>query len=309
MLSMNCLGLPVPLPGLRRRLSALGKAIIESEADIACLQEVWRWRHVPLLRYDEEAWSHAVAVPHPYAPKGGLVTLSRLPVVDMEYHVFQERGSVASLHATERHQAKGVLKTVLRFNNQDIVVLNTHLAANYTASWSSTNPYAKVERRQLREIAEIVHDIPADTLVVVSGDFNVPRGSWLYHEFRAATGLHDPLGNSDVPTFRPPPGLPARAIQALDHIMVRVPQGLAVALQSQLCFGDPVLLPHGTTGYLSDHLGVRLTLEWGQPAVADQLRHSPGHTADVSDAASPDVSPADEALSGSRMIKVLPTSS
>lgn len=309
MLSMNCLGLPVPLPGLRRRLSALGKAIVESEADVACLQEVWRWRHIPLLRHEEGSWSHAVAVPHPYAPKGGLVTLSRLPVVDTEYHVFQERGSVASLHATERHQAKGVLKTVVRLADQEVVILNTHLAANYTATWSYTNPYAKVERRQLRELAEIVRDIPSDTLVVVSGDFNVPRGSWLYHEFRTATDLIDPLSNSEEPTFRPPPGLPARAIQALDHIMVRAPQELAVELKAQLCFGDPVLLPHGTTGYLSDHLGVRLTVEWPSDVSTNQLRQAAGHDADVSEASSPDVSELDEALSGSRIINVLPTPS
>jgi endonuclease/exonuclease/phosphatase family metal-dependent hydrolase len=286
----------------------LGKAIVEAQVDVACLQEVWRWRHIPLLRHDD-AWPDAVAVPHSYAPKGGLVTLSRLQVVDTVYYVFQERGSVASLHATERHQAKGVLKTVLRLDAHDIVLLNTHLAANYTASWSYTNPYAKVERRQLREIAEIVRDVPADTLVIVSGDFNVPRGSWLYHEFRAATGLIDPLAHSDEPTFRPPPGLPARAIQALDHIMVRVPNGLPVKLSAELCFRDPVLLPHGTTGYLSDHLGVRFQLDLQTPGNDAHLKPASAQAAHDSDAVPPGMSASDDTTSGSRMINVLPTPS
>lgn len=262
LLTMNCLGLPVPVPGLRRRLGALGRTLAASGADFACLQEVGRWRHLPLLRHDEAIWPHALALDYPYAPKGGLVTLARLPIMTMSYHPFRERGRTASLHATERYQGKGVLSTSLTIEGQPIVVLNTHLAANYRARWSYTDPYTKVERAQLHEIAEMLRSIPADTLVLVAGDFNVPRGSWLYDEFVGMSGLLDPLCTSTEPTYRPMPGMPARAAQALDHILVRAPAGLSFQTEAELCFRDPVWLAHGMSGYLSDHLGVRLTLRW-----------------------------------------------
>lgn len=258
-LTINCLGLPVTLPGVRKRLQALGRGLADSGADIACLQEVGRWRYLPLL---SEHWPHTVAQEHPYAPRGGLATLSRLPVVATAYTTFQARGAAALLHAAERYQAKGVLSVELELDGQTVVVMNTHLAANYTASWTHANTFAKVERAQLREIAALVDALPRDTLVIVAGDYNVPRGSWLYREFCSAARLLDPLAESSQPTYRPLPGMPARAVQALDHILVRMPPGIDLELSAELCFGEPVLLAHGEQGYLSDHLGVRAMLRW-----------------------------------------------
>ncbi len=261
-ITMNCLGLPVPVPGLRRRLQALGHALATAGADVACLQEVGRWRHLALLRHDETVWPVAIALQYPYAPKGGLVTLARLPVTETGYSTFRERGRRVGMHAPERIQGKGILRTVIEAGERHVVVLNTHLAANYSARWSYTNPYARVERAQLRELAAAVQAVPSETMVVVAGDLNVPRGSWLYHEFLLEAGLYDPMGESTEPTYRPLGGMPARAAQALDHVLVRSPKDCAVIASADLCFGEPVRLAHGLTGYLSDHLGVRLTLTW-----------------------------------------------
>jgi endonuclease/exonuclease/phosphatase family metal-dependent hydrolase len=274
-ITMNCLGLPVPIPGLRRRLQALGRTLATTDADIVCLQEVGRWRHLMLLRYDEARWPFAIAVDYPYAPKGGLVTLAGLPVVDTRFYTFQERGRAVSLHTPERLQGKGMLLAELDASTQNVVVINTHLAANYSAEWSYSNPYTRVERAQLREIAAVVREITMEKLVVVAGDFNIPRGSWLYHEFLSLSGLHDPLGSSTEPTYRPLPGMPARAVQALDHVLIRAPGNLEVDVQSELCFAEPAILAHGARGYLSDHVGVHMSLTWQ----AIQRREPPHHHA------------------------------
>jgi endonuclease/exonuclease/phosphatase family metal-dependent hydrolase len=259
-ITINCLGLPVTLPGVRRRLQALGRALAVAGADIACLQEVGRWRYLPLLLH--ESWPYSVAQEHPYAPRGGLTTLSQLPIAATTYTTFHVRGVAAGLHAAERYQAKGVLGVELELEGRPVVVLNTHLAANYFANWTLTNPFAKLERGQLREIAALVDALPADTLVVVAGDFNVPRDNWMFLEFLHAARLHDPLAGSAKPTYRPMPGMPNRAMQALDHVLVRIPPGIELELSADVCFGEPVLLAHGEQGYLSDHLGVRAVLRW-----------------------------------------------
>jgi endonuclease/exonuclease/phosphatase family metal-dependent hydrolase len=275
--TMNCLGLAIPVPGLRRRMQALGKALAATNADIVCLQEVGRWRHLIHLRMDETTWPYAVAIDYPYAPKGGLVTLSRHTIAEPVFTTYRERGRPIGLHTPERFQGKGVLQTPLRAGAQPVVALNTHLAANYNARWTHANSYAKVERAQLRELAAVVRAIPEETLVIVAGDFNVPRGSWLYREFVSSTGVHDPLAGSDEPTYRPLPGLPARAAQALDHILIRAPRDLLIEARSELCFAEPALLAHGTFGYLSDHLGVRTTLRWSQaPGGAGAAESSTG---------------------------------
>lgn len=262
LVTFNCMGLPVTLPGMRQRLRVAGAALAASTADVACLQEVGRWRYLPLLHHADERWPFVAATEHPYAPKGGLATLARVPILTQHYQRFDARGSAASLHATERYQNKGMLVTTLMVAQQPVVVINTHLAANYIADWSYTNPYAKVERAQLREVAAAVNTIPPNTLVVVAGDFNVPRHSWLYKELCNLADLVDPLAASYEPTYRPMPGVPARAAQALDHILVRVPPALSPTFDAALCFVEPVLLQHGKMGYLSDHLGVQLQIGW-----------------------------------------------
>ncbi|WP_026370477.1 endonuclease/exonuclease/phosphatase family protein [Kallotenue papyrolyticum] len=260
-LTFNCWGLPVPVPGLRRRLAAIGRSLAALDLDVVCLQEVGRWRHLTLLRQDG-VWPHSVAATYPYHPRGGLVTLARLPVIETTYRPFRERGRVASLHATEWYQSKGVLRATLLVGEQPVVVFNTHLAANYNARWGHTDPYARVERLQLRELAEEINGVPQDTPVIVAGDFNVPRRSWLYDEFCAATGVIDPLADSPEPTYRPLPGMPTRAAVALDHLLIRVPPGCALDLQPEFCFREPVLLEHGRYGFLSDHIAVRVVVAW-----------------------------------------------
>ncbi len=194
--------------------------------------------------------------------------LSRLTLDATRYTPFRERGRMISLHAAERHQSKGMLQTHLRVGQQKVVVINTHLAANYNARWTYTNPYAKVERAQLHEIASAVQSFPSDTLVIVAGDFNVPRGSWLYNEFVDSANLYDPLGTSQAPTYRPLPGLPASAIQALDHILIRRGTLDNITFDAELLFGEQILLAHGMVGYLSDHLAVRCQLRWtSQPTL------------------------------------------
>ncbi len=64
-----------------------------------------------------------------------------------------------------------------------IVVLNTHLSANYSVNWDTGNHYARIEHSQLQQLAGIVRAQPPEALVVAAGDFNIPRGSWLYNDF------------------------------------------------------------------------------------------------------------------------------
>jgi endonuclease/exonuclease/phosphatase family metal-dependent hydrolase len=279
LLTMNCLGLPVPMPGLRTRLRALGAALAAMGADVTCLQEVGQWRHLALLRHDEALWPCIAAQEYPYAPKGGLVTLARLDLLEQDYCAFRERGRAASLHATERYQGKGFLRTTFVREGRTVVVFNTHLSANYNATWSYSNTYARVERAQLQELAAAVRAVPRDVLVVVAGDFNVPRGSWLYEEFVAATGVIDPLAGSAEPTYRPFVGFPARAAQALDHVLLRVPHDLTVQTEAELCFRQPVTLARGTVGYLSDHLGVCVRLGWASVSPTRDLPALPGEPA------------------------------
>ena len=102
---------------------------------------------------------------------------------------------------------------------------------------------------------------PSDAVVIVGGDFNVPRQSELYQEFIAASGLHDPLAEDMRPTYRPLRGIPARFAAPLDWLLVRYPPELDLEVRSDL-FLEHAVPTAGTATFLSDHIGIEMTLSW-----------------------------------------------
>jgi hypothetical protein len=95
----------------------------------------------------------------------------------------------------------------------------------------------------------------------------------LYNEFMHAAHMVDPLVASQTPTYRPLPGMPASAQQALDHIMVRRDTIPDLLCEADILWSEPTLLAHGMLGYLSDHMAVRLKLGWSEasPVVGDAM--------------------------------------
>ncbi len=262
LITLNCFG--VPTPTTRRRLAALARALNQREATVVCLQEVQAHNYRRLLiRACDHYPSHAFT-PFMHAPKGGLLTLSRLPIEHIQFILYRERGRWWTPAIQDWILHKGVLISRMTLNGIPIAVLNTHLTANYSGDWRRTNRYAQHERSQLQQLSEAVQVESAETLVVVAGDFNIPRGSWLYKEFLVASGMTDPLAGDKQPTFRPPRGIPGRYVVPVDFTFVRLPENLPdVQIRNQIIFQEKYPLIAGRKGYLSDHFGVELELSWG----------------------------------------------
>jgi len=115
-----------------------------------------------------------------------------------------------------------------------------------------------MQEKQLRQLAETVSVQPANALVVVVGDFNIPRGSRLYTDFLHQTGLVDPLAGDRRPTHRPPPGVPAHFALPIDFIFVRVPATVSLKITCDLRFSSKLQLDHKYHDYLSDHHGIEV---------------------------------------------------
>jgi endonuclease/exonuclease/phosphatase family metal-dependent hydrolase len=141
-------------------------------------------------------------------------------------------------------------------------VLNTHLNANYTGDWQPTNAFARVEQQQLRQLAELVVAQPQAALVIVAGDFNIPRDSTLYHEFMQASGLTDPLAGDVRPTYRALPGLPGRYALPLDFALFRAPTLPGIQVDADIVFCEKQPLIDGSRRYLSDHCGIEVRFTW-----------------------------------------------
>jgi endonuclease/exonuclease/phosphatase family metal-dependent hydrolase len=248
----------VPTLNTRPRLQTLAQKLNQSPFDLVCLQEVQWNPYTTLLRDQCHAFPHYASEPFLYAPKGGLLTLSRWPITRQQFVMYDARPIRDPLMLMDWALHKGILLSELAIDGFPVVVLNTHLNANYSANWQPDSYYTQVEQQQLTQLAALVRAQPTNALVIACGDFNIPRGSSLYSTFLAASGMLDPLAGDQRPTLRLPPGLPDHLANPLDFALVRLPNQATLAVHSELMFTMPLVLANGRCDYLSDHYGVAL---------------------------------------------------
>ncbi len=261
-LTLNCFG--VPMPSTRRRLFALSRVLNDLDADVVCLQEVQANPYRRLLLKACTGYLYHSYRSFVHAPKGGLLTLSRHPIHQSRFTLYNERGLWYTPAIADWILHKGILVSHIQYGDLPIVVMNTHLTANYTGDWSPANRFALHEWEQLQQLAGLVHTQPEECLVLVTGDFNIPRGSWLSEQFLAKSGLTDALAGDLRPTFRPLSGMPARYAAPIDFILFRAPDSIkgSLTIESCLMFEEKHQAEGGQRFYLSDHKGIKLRLLW-----------------------------------------------
>jgi endonuclease/exonuclease/phosphatase family metal-dependent hydrolase len=262
--TLNAFG--VPSGRTSARLRTIARELNDRTLHAVCLQEVQLHRYVPVLFDAFTNFPYASWEPHLYAPKGGLMTLTRQPHSNVRFLPFRARGWFLGPTIADRMLHKGMLVCELRHGNLPVTLINTHLAANYSGNWSRTNRYAQLEAAQLEQLAQVVNQQPPGNLVLVVGDFNIPRHSWLYEEFLEETGLVDSQQEGHWPTYRPHARLPAALSSflslAIDHALVRLPAGLQARCESTIILQEKVELLDGRRAHLSDHNGIHLRIEW-----------------------------------------------
>ena len=257
LLTLNCFGTPVPRA--RRRLRALARQLEHSTIQLVCLQEVQLVFFQRLLIQACASYPFQAFEPHLHSPKGGLVTLSRMPLATQLFETYTEQGRWYLPTAMDRFLRKGMLISSLQWEGAPVVVINTHVIANYNGDWERQGVFARMQEKQLHQLAEVVAIQPSDALVVVVGDFNIPRGSRLYKNFLQETGLIDTLAEDRRPTHRPPRGVPAHYSLPIDFVFVRVPQAMSLQIKCDLRFSDKFELSHKYHDYISDHNAIEVT--------------------------------------------------
>jgi len=264
LLSLNCFGTPVPTT--RRRLQALARHLEQSTLQIVCLQEVQLLAYQNLLFKACVSYPFQAFEPHLHCPKGGLVTLSRSPLGTGSFETFTEQGHWYLPTAMDRFLRKGMLISSFHWGEVPVVVINTHLVANYSGDWARRGVFTRMQEKQLRQLADTVITQPANALVAVVGDFNLPRGSQLYHDFLQQTGLIDVLAGDLRPTHRPLRGVPAQYSLPIDFVFTRVPASLSLKITGDIRFSSKQHLTHRHHGYISDHNAIEVSITHNIPS-------------------------------------------
>lgn len=261
LLSLNTFGLPLYL-GLGR-LARLMRQLNHSPVQVLCLQEIQQNAYLPLLARGLSNFKHHAYERNRFTPKGGLFTAARMQLGATQFFAYQNRGRMVSFGVGDWALNKGVLVSHVNVQSQTVIVMNTHLHANYAGNWNPEHVYAKIQRDQVSHLAEMVNAQPRDALVVVCGDFNFPRGSFLYDALLNATELLDPLAQDPRPTYRPIRILaPHKWSLPIDFVLVRVPQSKDAVLDADVQhIQDPTrALPHQR--FLTDHNALTLRVRW-----------------------------------------------
>ena len=200
--------------------------------------------------------------PNLLAPMGGLVTASRLPYIHHEFLPFPNRGKWYSIGVADWALRKGVLLASLDVEGMKVIMLNTHLHANYTGKWTKEGMLAGIQSDQVKYLAELARAQPKDALVVICGDFNFPRDTFLYEELSDISGFIDPLKDDPRPTYSPVSFLASKWSVALDFIFYRKPDKIDMAVAADILPIENSKAINNRSKFLSDHCAVNLTTHW-----------------------------------------------
>src|SRR5688500_16874586 len=115
------------------RVSALAIELSKLKAEIVCLQEIHQHLFRRTLTAATPYHVDAIHAPRRGRARGGLLTRSSLPVVTHYYVPFKEQGRWYHLELMDRLLDKGLLTTHYEFAGLPLIVVNTHIIANYAA--------------------------------------------------------------------------------------------------------------------------------------------------------------------------------
>ncbi|WP_432890613.1 endonuclease/exonuclease/phosphatase family protein [Kribbella sp. CA-245084] len=257
--TLNTRGLPLKGTRVAGRFAAIAAELDSSKIDLVCLQELFDYYHLRLLRKGMPSFPHVAYRPSLAGPRGGLVTLSRQPLSDTAYTRLPHASRRSGLPVRARVNALHSGLLAVRLADSRVRVLNVHPTANTDGDWSEQNRFRQLQGDQLTALGQVVAADMSTT--VVCGDFNVARISTLHRALQQQTGLRDAFDGQCPPTFHAEYLPPGSTAQCIDFILVNN----AIEVNDvDLLFTDKHPLPSGP-GYLSDHLGLLARLELPTP--------------------------------------------
>ena len=261
--SLNTFGVPFLSPYPMDRYIVFCQEFERLRVDIINLQEVHTYNLFHLLKKNLPSYPYVAYERALPGPKGGLVTLSRYPLEGVLFTSFTYPRQMkhALLYASSFIHKKGMLLT--KIGGKPLLICNTHLIPNWEGNWTRENKLYQIHEAQLEELSKLIaqHAYKGNDIVVVSGDFNIPKGSDLYAHFLDISHAKDIFAADDTPTFHAEFLRQGKKAHPIDYIFL-YPEDASIRIHaSSLLFQDKAMLGNGKTAYLSDHLGLMAEFE------------------------------------------------
>ncbi|CAG8728503.1 13252_t:CDS:2 [Cetraspora pellucida] len=179
-LTLNCWGLKFVSKKRNRRMEAIADNLACSNYDIVCLQEVWVYTDYELIRNrTKKRFSHAKFT-HSGVFGGGLVILSRYPIVEFNFHKYRLNGHPIKLTHGDWYVGKGLTSAVVDHPVSGLIeVFNTHIHASYEAK--KNDEYLAHRVSQAWEAANLMKiSASRGRNVIAVGDYNSEQDTLAY---------------------------------------------------------------------------------------------------------------------------------
>lgn len=194
-ITINCFDTPLS-PRRTARIDHLVSELIKLNADILCFQElIFIKRVIRISKIFEKLGYQTFFTPGKRINRGGLLFVSRYPIINSEYVKYQNQATPFSFQQTDRLLKKGYQKIKLEIESKVVTLINTHLVSLYKTISS------KEKRILLKQLAELMNDLTIEKeRTIVAGDFNISFSENMYKDMDEKANLYDPLRDEDIIT-------------------------------------------------------------------------------------------------------------
>lgn len=255
-LSLNTYGMPLLSPYPDIRLTCIANTLSVEDIQIINFQEVHIYYYLDVLKKRLAAFPYVSYKRSLLGPKGGLVTFSKFPIKETTFISFKPVKKVlSSVLSLFDIISKGILITELE---NSLAIFNTHLTANKDNDWSVNNRYYPIHRSELAQLSTLVKTYTSNRDLLLSGDFNIAKGSDLYKNFVDISQARDAFATDLQPTYHKEFLPKGRLPYCIDYVFYFSKHTIK-APQTSKMFQNKVKLKHGKNGYVSDHLALRAT--------------------------------------------------
>jgi len=238
----------------KKRAGEICQYFNNSETDIIHFQEIFTYpklkffqRHLPNFPYC--AYKKSLL-----GPRGGLVTFSKIPVVETLYMEFDQKLIQGNLNPGIAVTGKGALK--VSPNDTSLTLINTHFSPTYVSPSYNTNPknkdkYDKLTKSQLHQLYGLIEkESIKGRSVIVTGDFNLAKDTEIYQSF-LGQGLVDIFAGYSSPTYHQKYAPKGKTACRIDYIFIKTSKKFTIINTDQLFTDNP----------LSDHIGLKAKIK------------------------------------------------
>ncbi|OGR96200.1 MAG: hypothetical protein A2V88_02520 [Elusimicrobia bacterium RBG_16_66_12] len=255
-LTYNCCALPLLTGDIGRRLTLAAESILGLDPELILLQEIFLTEQFAAVRSGLPRWPHAAWERRSFSRvAGGLCLLSKRPIRRWGFVSFAVQGPAWRFSALTRLSPKGFLWA--EFEAPAVLVVHTHLVADYRIGLEGRNPYPQAQAAQLGQIEAHLRPHGGAAPMVVAGDLNMKPDAPALRRFLDILRLSDAMGQAAPPSVIEEPyyrlpffGAPNRRF---DYVLFR---GLADRATAEYVLRERPLTRGGRGITLSDHLGV-----------------------------------------------------